>query len=98
MVTNYRFQPYTSPLKEESSKERARENVKDIVELMDWSEKYLKHCDNGAKLIYRNYVKRLRYNSSCLRSEATGVFRKGGEVQLRAPLGENGKIIVVNDK
>ena len=87
MITDYRFHPYVRNPKKESSKEKAREKINNIVGMIEWSEKYLKDCDDGGLYLYRNFVKNLRYNSSTLKGEATNFFRKGGEVKLRAPIG-----------
>jgi hypothetical protein len=43
MVTDYRFYPFINHSKSESSKDKARENVNSIVQLMEWAGKYLKN-------------------------------------------------------
>lgn len=46
MVTDYRFNPFTNHTKSESNKDRLREEVSSIQELMQWAKKYLKNWEN----------------------------------------------------
>lgn len=46
MVTDYRFNPFINHAKSESAKDKAREEVSSIRELMLWSKKYLKNWEN----------------------------------------------------
>lgn len=66
MVTDYRFHPFINHSKSEASKDRAREKVGNLMELMDWAGKYLKNWDDPQQF-YAKYVKNLRYNSVLLR-------------------------------
>jgi hypothetical protein len=74
MVTDYRFHPFTNSLKSESAKDRAREKVGSLPELMDWAGKYLKGWDDPQQF-YSRFVKSLRYNSVLLRVEFNGALR-----------------------
>jgi NAD+--asparagine ADP-ribosyltransferase len=47
MITDYRYYPFTTHVKSESIKDKARENVSNIKELMDWSKKYLKNWEKS---------------------------------------------------
>lgn len=77
MITDYRFYPFLNPNKSESTKDRAREAVSNLNELMEWAGKYLKHWEDAPQQFYAKYVKNLRYNTVLLRGELNGVLRGG---------------------
>jgi len=74
LITDYRFHPFTKPPHSESAKDRAREKVSNMTELMEWAGKYLKNWDDPQHF-YAKYVKNLRYNSVLWRGEFNGALK-----------------------
>ena len=64
MITDYQFQPYVAI--EDSKREKTREKIDNLKDLMFWGQKYVKNCDDPGEFFYRRYVKNLRYNSMML--------------------------------